>query len=885
MTERTYGIRMTADASGVVGATKATTAGLEELTKRAQELGINLRKIEADVAKVTSSQAAYNTILQKALEAEVKHAQGLGQMAKETKSTAAETVAFVANLKEKADTLGKTRAQTESYRAAQLSLTDAQKASVATSVKQIEAYDENEKALGRLKVVGLAAAAVLVAYATSTAFAVKRIVDEAGEVAKLSRTLGIATETLSAYRYQTSLAGVSNQEFGTAMRSLAKNVSEAQSGIGDGARLFRLLGTEAEQAAKRGAPFEVLLPKIAEAFSHFADGPNKVALAVALFGRSGEQMLRMLDQGAAGFSTAAKEAAEFGKIVGPDFSRRAEAFNDNLKRMNALLDVSKVALAEQLVPALDRVIERFIQGAREGGIFTGVLEAARETVSQGFQDSQKELREKLSRTDALIARLERQGSGPSDPSIIGDNFRSLLASRRNLSAQLTVGGMDAESQRVARWQREYDEAQRRYKQRDPGAASGGRGESDYDRIIGKIREHTAVAQLDLDTEAKLTQGQREAMAVMVLLRDGKLKLNDAQKVSIAQGFEEQIAAEKLVVSQNEAVKSAEHWGRLEVQAQEARKHTLAGLQDKNTKQREEIEQIGLTAEQLANLRIKRAEEAVAIARQNAEMANVPEAGRGELEYYRERIKLAEDNLRITREGATQSAEADRLKKEAADFKRNSDSIERSLTDALMRGFEGGKDAGRNFWDAMKNMARTVVLRPLIQPMVEPLGQAGAGLAKGAGGLIGDLLRGLGIGGGGFVPTTLGDAGLGAFYGVFHRGGIIGADAAPVRAVPALAFAGARRMHDGGISGDEERVITRKGEGVFTPAQMRRLAPVESVAPTVNYNPTVNIDARGADSGVEQRLRESFGAMLYQHRRQIAGLVDEAGKARGRRVIA
>ncbi|OGA16473.1 MAG: hypothetical protein A3I63_01970 [Betaproteobacteria bacterium RIFCSPLOWO2_02_FULL_66_14] len=856
MTERTYGIRMTADASGVVGATKATTAGLEALTKRAQELGVNVRKLEADVGKVTSTQTAYNTILQKTLEAEIKYAQGLGQQAKQTKEASAETENFVKALKEKADTLGKTRAQTEAYRAAQLSLTDAQKASVATSVKQIEAYDEHEKALGRLKTVGLAAAAVLVAYATHTAFVVKGIIDEAEQLQKLSQSLGVSTEGLSAYRYQMNLAGVSSQEFGTAMRALVRNVSEAQSGVGDGAQLFKLLGKEAEDAAKRGAPLEALLPLMADAFSRFADGPNKAALAIAFFGRTGEAMIPVLNQGAAGFNAAAKEAAEFKRIVGPDFARQSSEFNDNMRRMNALLDVQKQLLARELLPSLNQYLNVLIEIAKQkgGGIAIGILGAG--AAGGGTREQQ-------------IARLESQRARLMAPDADPD--------MKKIDLPIIERALAAVRAQQSPWEKEYAAQQQRYAQiqAPPVPGAGSKRESDYDRIIEKIREHTAVAQLDLDTDAKLTQGQRDAMTVMVLLRDGKLKLTDTQKVAIAQAFEEQIAIEKLMASQSEAAKSAEHWARMETQAQEARQHALAGLEDKNTRQREEIEQIGLTAEQLANLKIRRAEEAVAIARQNAEMANVPEAGRGELEYYRERIRLAEEHLRITREGAVISAEANRLKKEAEQFKRDSDTIERSLTDALMRGFEGGKDAGRNFWDAMKNMARTIVLRPLIQPMVEPLGQLGAGLAKEFGGVLGGLVRGM------FGPS---EASMADWYPVGHTGGVIGVDALPGRMMPALAFAGARRMHDGGISGDEERVITRKGEGVFTPAQMRRLAPVESVAPTVNYNPTVNIDARGADSGVEQRLRESFGAMLYQHRRQIAGLVDEAGKARGRRVI-
>lgn len=61
--------------------------------------------------------------------------------------------------------------------------------------------------------------------------------------------------------------------------------------------------------------------------------------------------------------------------------------------------------------------------------------------------------------------------------------------------------------------------------------------------------------------------------------------------------------------------------------------------------------------------------------------------------------------------------------------------------------------------------------------------------------------------------------------VDHTGGIIGAPGGVRRTgVPAAAFAGARRLHAGGLASDEVPAILRRGEGVFTPEQMRALGP-------------------------------------------------------------
>lgn len=73
------------------------------------------------------------------------------------------------------------------------------------------------------------------------------------------------------------------------------------------------------------------------------------------------------------------------------------------------------------------------------------------------------------------------------------------------------------------------------------------------------------------------------------------------------------------------------------------------------------------------------------------------------------------------------AAAESAQQAQREWERTAENIERSLTDALMRGFESGKDFARNLRDAIVNMFQTLVLRPIIQAIVMPVagGLAGA----------------------------------------------------------------------------------------------------------------------------------------------------------------
>lgn len=75
----------------------------------------------------------------------------------------------------------------------------------------------------------------------------------------------------------------------------------------------------------------------------------------------------------------------------------------------------------------------------------------------------------------------------------------------------------------------------------------------------------------------------------------------------------------------------------------------------------------------------------------------------------------------------------------------------------------------------------------------------------------------------------------------HSGGIVGLESSGSRYVHPAYFDAAPRFHAGGIAGDEVPIIAKRGEGVFTPAQMAAMGGGSSVV----HNTTIQVDARGS----------------------------------------
>lgn len=113
----------------------------------------------------------------------------------------------------------------------------------------------------------------------------------------------------------------------------------------------------------------------------------------------------------------------------------------------------------------------------------------------------------------------------------------------------------------------------------------------------------------------------------------------------------------------------------------------------------------------------------------------------------------------------QKAQEEAIKQTAEEVKRMSQDINRSITDALMRGFEGGKGFAKNFMDTLKNMFKTLILRPTVEFLLRPISGALAG--------IGSTLFSTGASAAGVGGSSGGAGGIGGLLsnisGLFSQG--------------------------------------------------------------------------------------------------------------------
>jgi hypothetical protein len=285
----------------------------------------------------------------------------------------------------------------------------------------------------------------------------------------------------------------------------------------------------------------------------------------------------------------------------------------------------------------------------------------------------------------------------------------------------------------------------------------------YEKVTKEINDKSNALSAEEQQTSKLSDSQKLALKIMQDIQSGTLVLNETQKVSVRLSLEELIATERLNAEKKDLANTQAAAMALSVkfiaeqneQTQSIRASVVT-LIDQNDELR--YGKDAMMAREIAVLRSRAAdlEFASTMVEGNEHLAE-------QARLLRQQADLAEDNSLLTTAKAT-----------ADEFKKTSESIESSLTDALMRGFESGKDFGKNLADTLLNMFKTLVLKPIIQPIAQGganmilslMGMALPGSAAAGGGGAASMMQGLQLSMSAFGSTM----GTGFMNTIFGTGG-------------------------------------------------------------------------------------------------------------------
>jgi len=193
----------------------------------------------------------------------------------------------------------------------------------------------------------------------------ERIIDLGDELNKTSQKIGISVEKLSAYEYAARLSGSSSDQLRGALTRLSANMQDAAiNKTSEAARTFKSLGVEITDTEGRLRNTSQVFEQLSGRFAAAADGPNKTAAAINLMGRSGAELIPLLNN----LKEVTSEAERTGNVISKDFAEASERFNDSVERTSSAFgNLARVGIANVL-PLLNQYIEKLnvAIGAQDG---------------------------------------------------------------------------------------------------------------------------------------------------------------------------------------------------------------------------------------------------------------------------------------------------------------------------------------------------------------------------------------------------------------------------------------------------------------------------------------------------------------------------------------
>ena len=200
-----------------------------------------------------------------------------------------------------------------------------------------------------------------IALGGATGILVRSQINAADEAGKMAQKVGMSVESLSAYMVAAQLADVSNQQLQTGFQQLAKNQADFVAGTGEAKDAFAALGITTQQVNALNGDTAALFELVAGKLAQFEDGANKTALAMKIFGRSGAELIPLINE----LEQTRKEAEMLGAVLDKETAAAAEKFNDELTRVGISVRAVGLGIAKAVLPTLESMSGKMVQAAKD----------------------------------------------------------------------------------------------------------------------------------------------------------------------------------------------------------------------------------------------------------------------------------------------------------------------------------------------------------------------------------------------------------------------------------------------------------------------------------------------------------------------------------------
>jgi len=182
------------------------------------------------------------------------------------------------------------------------------------------------------------------------ASAMKNLIDKADGFKDISQKTGVAVETLSQFSQVAENSGTSIDAVAIGLKKLSSNMVQASAGNREMLAIFDALNVSFTDSQGNLRDTGDVMMDIGDRFTTMEDGALKSATAVKLLGKSGSELIPMLNEGSKGVT-------QFSAVIDTEFAEASDKFNENIKSMQNSIEKGLVDALKKVLPLINDFIE------------------------------------------------------------------------------------------------------------------------------------------------------------------------------------------------------------------------------------------------------------------------------------------------------------------------------------------------------------------------------------------------------------------------------------------------------------------------------------------------------------------------------------------------
>ncbi len=177
---------------------------------------------------------------------------------------------------------------------------------------------------------------------------VKGTLDAADNMNDLAQSTGVSVEALSRFNKAAAVSGTNLEGVSKGLVKLNKAMVDAATGGKESSATFQALGVNVKNADGSLKSADRVMLEVANRFKAMPDGAAKTTLALRLFGKSGAELVPLLNMGGDAIDKMSTKMTTA-------FAQKADEYNDKLAVLGGKVRALGMDLTIALLPALDQI--------------------------------------------------------------------------------------------------------------------------------------------------------------------------------------------------------------------------------------------------------------------------------------------------------------------------------------------------------------------------------------------------------------------------------------------------------------------------------------------------------------------------------------------------